>query len=165
MAGGGACQRRGRAVRPVRHGREPGPWGKRAHDERAPGCVLAEHLGQQVSPDRFLLKPIVVGTRLHGKDTRRLVCPRCGNDGSPGSCRFKTYDEGLLRTDDAGFLFLEDIVAFRDVGDFDEAGRLTVDSNYHSGEGYDAGTGTRLECRCCGSEFSLPADLDGEFMA
>ncbi len=101
----------------------------------------------------------------------QLKCPHCGYDG--------VNDR---RMPSRGFRLLEDIVCWREVvlkpgtisqglagevevktGDLKD-NVLVVNSFYQTGEGYDDGTGFRIECRNCLAEFPLPEGLELEFV-
>ena len=83
-----------------------------------------------------------------------LICPSCGN---------RSNVDG----DQEGFRFLEDIVCFRQIHgvrrNSDGALHLRIDGLYESGEGYDYGSGARIECRSCLGEFAIPESLDLSF--
>jgi hypothetical protein len=77
---------------------------------------------------------------------RFLTCPVCGYDGNG--------------TQGGGFRFLEDITVFRQVLGV-ASGLLEINGVYETDDGYDDGTGWRIECRRrqprgCGHEWAIP---------
>jgi hypothetical protein len=60
------------------------------------------------------------------------------------------------------FRYVEDIQNWREVIGL-QAGTLTIDGLYHTGEGYDDGDNPRLQCANCCSEFPVPDDVAVEF--
>ncbi len=84
-----------------------------------------------------------------------LKCPHCGFDGST---------EPRHRSE--AFLYLEDIVCFREVHvpkTKKAKGVIQIDGLYKTGDGFDDGTNPRLMCGNCLHEFPVPEGVELEF--
>lgn len=79
-----------------------------------------------------------------------LRCTKCG------------YDGKAVTPNGQGFGYLEDVVSWRQVGEF-AGDTLMIEGFYQLGEGYDEGTNGRFECRSCLDEFPIPDWLIYDF--
>ena len=81
----------------------------------------------------------------------RLVCPKCGWDGT---------DDGMH---DFCFRYLEEVTSERRVEGFNDAGVLEISGEDHIAI-EDDGTSHRLRCGDCLAEFAIPEGIKLDFV-